>query len=93
MATGGSGYLGRALTQIAAAAGWAVTATRHSTPGPARLDVCDRARVRALLDTLRPAAVVHTAYVQQDCRLDSTLSRGALRTRLRGVRDVLAPPR
>jgi hypothetical protein len=55
--------------------------------------VCDRARVRALLDTLRPAAVMHTAYVQQDCRLDSTLSRGALRTRLRGVRDVLAPPR
>jgi len=63
--TGGSGYLGRALTQIAAAAGWAVTATSHSTPGPARLDVRDRAQVRALLDTLRPAAVVHTAYVQQ----------------------------
>jgi dTDP-4-dehydrorhamnose reductase len=63
--TGGSGYLGRALTQIAAAAGWAVTATSYSTPGPARLDIRDLARVRALLDTLRPAAVVHTAYVQQ----------------------------
>jgi dTDP-4-dehydrorhamnose reductase len=63
--TGGSGYLGRALTHIAAAAGWAVTATSHSIPGPARLDVRDRARVRAVLDTVRPAAVVHTAYVQQ----------------------------
>jgi dTDP-4-dehydrorhamnose reductase len=42
-----------------------VTATSHSQAGPARLDVRDRAQVRALLDTLRPAAVVHTAYVQQ----------------------------
>jgi dTDP-4-dehydrorhamnose reductase len=42
-----------------------VTATTYSQAGPARLDVRDRARVRALVDTLRPAAVVHTAYVQQ----------------------------
>jgi dTDP-4-dehydrorhamnose reductase len=63
--TGGSGYLGQVLAGHAAAAGWAVTATTKSQAGPARLDVRDRARVRALLDTLRPAAVVHTAYVQQ----------------------------
>ncbi len=42
-----------------------MTATSHRQPGPARLDVRAPAEVRALLDLLRPAAVVHTAYVQQ----------------------------
>jgi dTDP-4-dehydrorhamnose reductase len=42
-----------------------VTATSHSVPGPARLDVRVPAEVRALLDPHRPAAVVHTAYVQR----------------------------
>lgn len=65
---GGSGHLGQVLAGHAAAAGWAVTATSSSQAGRARLDVRDRARVRALLDTLRPAAVVHTAYVQLGAR-------------------------
>ena len=64
LVAGGSGHLGQVLAGHAAAAGWAVTATSSSQAGRARLDVRDRARVRALLDTLRPAAVVHTAYVQ-----------------------------
>jgi dTDP-4-dehydrorhamnose reductase len=63
--TGGSGYLGRALAAHAAATGWAVTATSHRQPGPARLDIRVPGQVLDLLDPLRPAAVVHTAYVQQ----------------------------
>jgi dTDP-4-dehydrorhamnose reductase len=47
------------------ATGWAVTATSHRQPGPARLDIRVPGQVLDLLDPLRPAAVVHTAYVQQ----------------------------
>ena len=47
------------------ATGWAVTATSHRQPGPARLDIRVPGQVLDLLDPLRPAAVVHTAYVRQ----------------------------
>jgi len=47
------------------ATGWAVTATSHRQPGPARLDIRVPGQVLDLLDPLRPAAVVHTAHVQQ----------------------------
>ena len=42
-----------------------MTATSFRQPGPTRLDVRAPAEVHALLDLQRPAAVVHTAYVQQ----------------------------
>jgi dTDP-4-dehydrorhamnose reductase len=41
-----------------------VTATSFRQPGPTRLDVRVPAEVHALVDLLRPVAVVHTAYVQ-----------------------------
>jgi dTDP-4-dehydrorhamnose reductase len=63
--TGGTGHLGSHLVTAAAAAGWRVTATYHSTgptagDGPVRwerLDVTDRAAVVALVDRLRPEAL------------------------------------
>lgn len=42
-----------------------MTATSYRQPGPARLDIRVPGEVRALLDPLRPVAVVHAAYVQQ----------------------------
>ncbi len=51
------------MARCAAAAGWQVTAAGHRRGSP-RLDVRDPHAVAALLRALRPAAVVHTAYVQ-----------------------------
>jgi dTDP-4-dehydrorhamnose reductase len=60
LVTGGSGYLGSEIVRRAAGA---VSASRG---GGLRLDVRDAAAVRAALDSLRPAAVIHTAYRQDD---------------------------
>lgn len=64
LVTGGSGFLGGVVAEVARARGWAVTATGLRTTGPAlaRLDVRDRAAVAALVADVRPHAVVHTAY-------------------------------
>ncbi|HET6954521.1 MAG TPA: SDR family oxidoreductase [Acidimicrobiales bacterium] len=64
LVTGGSGYLGAVLAPAAAAAGWEVTATSHTRPGPARLDVRDPDEVVALFRQVRPRAAVHAAYRQ-----------------------------
>jgi len=61
LVTGGSGYLGRELLRRTEAVG-----TSHSSPGDVRLDVRDEAAVAALLRSLRPRAVIHTAYRGDD---------------------------
>jgi dTDP-4-dehydrorhamnose reductase len=53
LVTGGSGYLGRELL-------------RRSDAVAPRFDVRDRVAVRRALDSLRPTAVIHTAYRQND---------------------------
>jgi dTDP-4-dehydrorhamnose reductase len=58
LVTGGSGYLGRELLRRRAEAVGVSRATG--------LDVRDAAAVREALDRLRPAAVIHTAYRQDD---------------------------
>jgi dTDP-4-dehydrorhamnose reductase len=60
LVTGGSGYLGRELLRRSPEA---VGAARGAG---LRLDVRDADAVRAALDSLRPAAVIHTAYRQDD---------------------------
>ena len=60
LVTGGSGYLGRELLRQSPGA---IGASRGTG---VRLDVRDAAAVRAELDSLRPAAVIHTAYRQDD---------------------------
>ena len=60
LVTGGSGYLGRELLRRSPGA---VGASRGAG---LRLDVRDAAAVRTALDSLRPAAVIHTAYRQDD---------------------------
>jgi dTDP-4-dehydrorhamnose reductase len=60
LVTGGSGYLGRELLRQKPQA---VGASRGEG---LRLDVRDAAAVRAAVERLRPAAVIHTAYRQDD---------------------------
>ncbi len=80
LVTGGAGFLGRELLRQAAAAGWEATGTTHRDPGPARVDVRDAAAVHALVERLRPAAVIHTAYRQT--------GEGARETTVDGARIV-----
>jgi dTDP-4-dehydrorhamnose reductase len=72
LVVGASGLLGAEVCRQAVAAGHRVTGTYHSAavavPGvaPRRLDVTDRAAVRALLTEVRPDAVVATPYRYDD---------------------------
>ncbi len=64
--TGGSGYLGRWVAELAAGS-WDVTATYSRQPGDLRgiawrkLDVRDRDTVESLVRELQPQVIVHTA--------------------------------
>ncbi|MFU8874163.1 SDR family oxidoreductase [Micromonospora sp. SL4-19] len=72
LVVGASGFLGAEVCRQAVAAGTRVVGTYHSAgvavPGvePRRLDVTDRAAVRALLTQVRPDAVVATPYRYDD---------------------------
>ncbi|MGC4862504.1 sugar nucleotide-binding protein [Micromonospora sp. DT41] len=72
LVVGGSGFLGREVCRRAVDAGCSVVGTFHSggieVPGVAarRLDVTDRAAVRALVAQVRPDAVVSTPYRYDD---------------------------
>ncbi len=70
--TGGSGLLGRAVLRAAAATDWEVTAPSH-----ALLDVRDVAAVTAAVAGLRPAAVLHTAYVRDGAAARPTIVDGS----------------
>ncbi len=66
LVTGGSGYLGGWVVRLARAA-WDVTATYLTHPMDEsgavwrRLDLRDEAAVMALVDEVRPSAIIHTA--------------------------------
>lgn len=77
LVTGASGYLGARVVRRALEAGWSVVGTHlraSSTVDSVRLDVRDEAAVRRLFAQIRPAAVVHTAYLAADW---STTAQGA----------------
>jgi dTDP-4-dehydrorhamnose reductase len=81
--TGGTGYLGGALVRRALAAGNDVAATYFSQP-PAHdgatwlpLDIADALLVEEALDQLRPRAVIHTAFRQNDPGLWAITAEGA----------------
>jgi dTDP-4-dehydrorhamnose reductase len=78
LVTGATGYLGRELAARAAAAGWEVAGTRLRQPGhwPV-LDVCDREAVARLVETARPGAVIHTAYLQGGERMQEVNVEGS----------------
>ncbi len=65
--TGGSGYLGRWVAELALGAGWDVTATYGTRPAELdsvawqQLDVRDEGAVGALFASVHPEVVVHTA--------------------------------
>ncbi|MER7890261.1 sugar nucleotide-binding protein [Micromonospora sp. NPDC094482] len=68
LVVGASGFLGGEVCRQAVAAGWPVVGTYHSGAvglsgvRARRLDVTDRAAVRALVAEVRPDAVVSTPY-------------------------------
>jgi dTDP-4-dehydrorhamnose reductase len=64
LVTGASGYLGRYVATRARAAGWSVVGTylvQRSDTAEVQLDVRDASAVRALLERVRPDAVIHAA--------------------------------
>ncbi|GAA4606709.1 sugar nucleotide-binding protein [Actinoplanes octamycinicus] len=69
LVVGGSGLLGREVVRQARIAGHEITATFRSQPigsGGRRLDIRDRAAVRALVAAVRPEVIVNAAYQQAD---------------------------
>lgn len=84
LVTGGSGYLGRHVVRTARAAAhtWDVHFTYYQhaleVPGCAghRLDIRDEAAVERLFTTLRPDAVIHTAYSKAPALLDAVVVAG-----------------
>jgi dTDP-4-dehydrorhamnose reductase len=81
--TGGSGYLGGWVVRLAASA-WDVTATyftdasRRFDANWRRLDVRDQPSVEALIEELRPEAIVHTAALNpgQGTEFDAVNAEG-----------------
>lgn len=81
--TGGSGYLGSMLVQLATANGWHVrySVFRQHTGADTRADVIDlrnRGELSDALTAFSPDAVIHTAYVQQDPDLHAITVLGAI---------------
>jgi dTDP-4-dehydrorhamnose reductase len=60
LVTGGSGYLGGEILRRAPGA----VGTAYTRAGDVRLDVRDAGAVRALIGSVRPACVIHTAYAR-----------------------------
>jgi dTDP-4-dehydrorhamnose reductase len=73
LVTGGSGYLGREIIRQAQRQHWRITATCHQQTPPetsdvtwTHLDICNETTVHGLCASLRPHAIIHTAFRQHD---------------------------
>src|SRR5215213_42162 len=83
LVTGGSGYLGGELLRQASGRPLAATYLSGRPAGPdgvdwTELDVRDREAVRALVESVRPEVVIHTAYRQDGESARETTVDGAV---------------
>lgn len=93
--TGGSGYLGRHLS-VLAAEDYIVHATCHTHPSqikagiPHQLDLTDRNAVLTLIKHLQPDAIIHTAAINpgQPAKLMVPVNRDGSRHIAEGATDV-----
>ncbi|MEY3990648.1 MAG: hypothetical protein RI985_1729, partial [Chloroflexota bacterium] len=81
--TGGSGYLGAVLVQLATLNGWNVrySVFQHGVAADTHADIVDlrkRGELSEALNAFKPDAVIHTAYVQQDPDLHAITVLGAI---------------
>ncbi len=83
LVTGGSGFLGAALVEMARSQGWNVVATYHAQRPQIQgvdwewLDLRDRSATRALIERIAPDVVVHTAYRQEGPDMAAVTADGA----------------
>lgn len=81
--TGGSGFLGSALADLARKQGWRVVATYHTHQPQMEdisweaLDLRDGAATRALIERCAPDVVIHTAYRQEGPDIAAITADGA----------------
>ena len=95
--TGGSGYLGSMLVQLATANGWHVrySVFQHGSATDGHADVVDlrkRGELSEALNTFKPDAVIHTAYVQHDPDMHAITVLGAIEAAAASARGVLRVP-
>ncbi len=81
--TGGSGYLGNVLAQLAQANGWHVRYSvfrngQHVDPNADMVDLRQRGELTAALYAFKPDAVIHTAYVQNGPDMHAITVLGAI---------------
>ena len=88
LVTGGTGFLGSALTERARAAGHALTTFDHAGSADRLGDISDPAVVTRLVDDTRPDVVVHLAAVLTDAAASDAVA--ATRVNALGTAAIFA---
>lgn len=83
LVTGGSGFLGTVLVEMARLQGWSVVATYYTHRPPIEgvhwewVDLRDQPSTRALIEQVAPEVVIHTAYRQEGPDMAAIIVEGS----------------